>query len=404
MAPEDLETPGGPAVSPGEGPDETLGQNAKAVPGPLWEPKGHPSEIELIRQAGLFFGRAASPRGRKRLLAAAEARRRRRSATESGYLAILRKDSSEWDELWNLADSDRGDSFFRFPAQFELLGKLLQERAVTAADRRLRVLSAGCGPGYEPYSLAMSLSATRLAGKGWDLSVRAFDLSRPLVARAMAGNFSQADLDWLGPEAARRWFTPRAAGWHFRSELGPRVEFFKLNLAETELESLEGAYDVVFCRGQAFDCPDHQVPLMARKIVAMLAPDGLLFTAPGEIWPEVPGLGLEERSGVVYGRKAIQKGKANVFHVPKKAPKGPRDSAVPLPDLDQRETALVARFLDLVGTDPDEARDLVLELLSGELDHGFMRPQTLALMGQVEDTLGRGECAAAVRTFQEKWA
>jgi chemotaxis methyl-accepting protein methylase len=353
-------------------------------------------------------------------LEAARFRRRKLNLTPAEYLPVLRRESGEWDELWDMVDSDQGDSFFRFPGQFELLGQLLAEKAVTAVDRKLRVLSACCGPGYEPYSLAIALTDTRLAAKGWDISIKAFDLSDKLVARAKAANFTRDDLEWLDQGAARRWFTLRAAGWHFKTEQAPPVEFFKFNLAESADEPKAGqteAYDVIFCRGRTFDCPDHQVQRLTREVTAMLAPEGLLFTAPGEVWPEVADLGLEERAGVVYGRKAGSKGRStyNIFHVTKKRARqagrgqsgatgvngemrGTRETA---PQTDPRLAILLSRFHEFLHTDPDEARELVLEILEAEMGYSIFQPQTLALMAEVEYALGREECAASLKAFLE---
>ncbi|MDR1677030.1 MAG: methyltransferase domain-containing protein, partial [Deltaproteobacteria bacterium] len=280
-----------------------------------------PSELELIHQAGLFFWRAGSPRGQRKLLESADERKQKLSVTSAEYLTVLRRVPTEWDELWNLVGSDKGDNFFRFPTQFDLLNALLAEKAVTASDRTLKVLSAGCGQGYEPYSLALTLATSGLPAKGWNMSIKAFDLSNKLINRAKAGNFTLEDLRWLDPAVARRWFTLRAAGWHFRTELGPPLDFIKLNLADIDSNlkaEMQGTYDVIFCRGLSFDCPDHLVQSLARTITSLLAPWGLLFTAPGEIWLEMNDLTTEVRDGVVYGRKNGPKGKykANVFHVP----------------------------------------------------------------------------------------
>ncbi|MDR2302211.1 MAG: methyltransferase domain-containing protein [Deltaproteobacteria bacterium] len=385
------------------------------------------SEAELIRQAGLFFWRGASPRGREKILGASRARRTKLGQTAAEYLVTLRRNPGEWDEIWDLVDSDREDSFFRFPAQFDLLAELLAERAVLATDRESRFLSAGCGPGFEAYSLSMFLRGQRLAGKGWDLSIDAFDLSEKLISRARLGNFKAGDLEWLRPEAAKRWFALRAAGWHFKEELGVKVEFFTHNPAEGEGEKRSkflGAYDVIFCRGMSFDCPDHRVKHLAREMAAMLAPGGLLFTAPGEIWPEVAGLALEERDGVIYGRNVgfEQKAKKNVFFrgaKKKSRPKadglskaggvsevgglGKADGLGPggLKAHPGRES-LISRYHETIGVNPDAAREVVLEILALDQQRLLVDPEILGLMAEVERVLGREESAAAIETVLNK--
>ncbi|MDR1677886.1 MAG: hypothetical protein LBS44_05790, partial [Deltaproteobacteria bacterium] len=257
---------------------------------------------------------------------------------------------------------------------------------------------------------ALTLATSGLPAKGWNMSIKAFDLSNKLINRAKAGNFTLEDLRWLDQAVARRWFTLRAAGWHFRTELGPPIDFIKLNLADidsTLKDEMQGAYDVIFCRGLSFDCPDHLVQLLARTVTSLLAPWGLLFTAPGEIWLEMNDLTTEVRDGVVYGRKNGPKGKnkANVFHVPKKMVK--ENAAKESPDQalkkDPRKAGLLLRFKEVIQSDPDEARDLVLEMLLSEMDERTLFPETLSLMAEVEEILGREDSCTYIRSFLEKW-
>ena len=371
---------------------------------------GGDSEEVLVRQAGNLFGRAGCPKGRRKLLAAAAVRLQRLNLSLARYLARLRQDPSEWDELWSLYDQDGTDSFFRYPAQFETLGQLLSEKATLASERTLRVLSAGSRGGFEAFSLAMAITATGLIGKGWKVSVDGFDQSLRQVRLAREAKFSGEDLTFLEPGAAKRWFEPRSGGWRFKEGLGPRIEFFQANLADARtgpLASLEGAYDVIFCRGLTFDCPDHLAGRLARTALSLLAPEGLLMTAPGELWPLSSEISLEERDGVVYLRKRQVKAKANVFFQARRIPnfnggRSPEPKQAAPPE-DPSTDSLVERFYELLGPDPDEAREIALELLSREMDRGQPAPGSLGLMLKVEERLGRADAALRLRAFLEAW-
>ncbi|MDR3134490.1 MAG: hypothetical protein LBU69_00160 [Deltaproteobacteria bacterium] len=415
---------------------------------PPWPaaPSEDPYEVELIRQAGLFFWRAASPRGQRRLLVEARSRRKKLGASPAEYLATLRRFPGEWDELWYQVDSGQESHFFRFPEQFALLTQLLEERATVSAERELRVLSVGCGLGHEACSLAMALRDSSLAVKGWKVTIRGIALSEKLARQAGKAVFTRQDIDWLRPEMARRWFEVRAAGWGFDMAQGADMGFYRFNLAdlgslpETPIEgprmaqerlsgmkggmagvapeelsqdethpmggpSREGLYDVMFCRGMTFDCPDSQVKLLAKAVSSMLGPGGLLFSAPGEIWPIGEGLALEERDGVVYGRKDDPRGrkKVNVFHVPRKKAKerkaiARRETGAPA-QADPRRASLVGRFEEVIGHDPDAARDLVLETCDVDLENKVLDSGALSMMARVEEALGREERAKATREF-----
>jgi chemotaxis methyl-accepting protein methylase len=366
------------------------------------------SEIELLKQAGLFFGRADSPRSRRRLLEVARARCQRLKLTPTNYLARLRREATEWGELWHLFDLGERDTFFRYPAQFELLSSLLLEKAVLASDRTLKVLSVASRLGHEAYSLAMVLSATGLTAKGWKITVEGFDSSSVLVRQAEMANYKSEDLGFLEPATAKRWFIPRAGNWHFRTELASEVRFFELNFADTESElltSLFGTFDVIFCRGLSFDCHDRFVGRLAQVAISLLAPEGLLFTAPGEFWPLPPEARYEERDGVIYIRKISPKAKPNVFFTSKKAARGsrPREVVVSrdlLPEsFNNRLLVLSDRFREVLETDADEARELVLEMLSLESGQGTVSSKTLSMMLEVEEKLNRPNCAGYLKAF-----
>jgi chemotaxis methyl-accepting protein methylase len=396
------------------------------------------SELELIRQAGAFFFRAGSPRGQKRFLAATRSRGEKLSISAAKYLTVLRKDPEEWDIIWDLVDREREDSFFRFQAQFDLLSKLIEEKSITAPERKLRLLSVGCGRGFEPYSLSMAMAWGRLAAKGWDLAIKSSDLSDKIVAGAKRAEFQKSDLDWLDSSTARHWFTLTAGGWRFKAELGPPVSLFKYNPANpgglaglggvsgqigvasrtgaTESAgpvSLEGdrpaelsePFDVIFCRGLSFDCPDHLIRLLAREITNQLAPGGLLFLAPGEFWPADREIGLEERDGVFYGRKAesIGKIKQNVLHVPKRKARTRERSRDDQAEssFDPGRQAIVDRFQEIFLTDPDAARDLALEAFSRDSQPSSIS-ENLLMMLKVEEALGREVSAAAIKAVLER--
>ncbi|MDR0355527.1 MAG: hypothetical protein LBJ64_07290 [Deltaproteobacteria bacterium] len=381
---------------------------------PLVAPNSN--EMELLRQCGLFFWRGGNRRDQKRILDASKSRREKLDCDPAQYLAVLRNSPKEWDELWNLAPARNGQIFFWFPAQFEVLSQMLQERAVTAAERKLELLSVGCGRGYEPYSLAMAMAGTNLTGKGWNITIDAMDNCEMELEKARAADFAAEDLRWLSPEAARRWFVLRAAGRHFKRELGPPVNFHKLNLAEADADELAGVkekYDVVFCRGLTFACPDDLTLRFGSAIVSLLAPEGLLFLAPGEFLPELNGVRAEERAGVVYYRKIVAAGspKANVFHVPKRETRrktaNPRPVSKPEPvvgDAFGRRETLLSSFQDKLAEDPDEARDIVLEMLSDELEAGGLSVEALRLMAAVEGVLDRQERKRTIDDFLARWA
>jgi chemotaxis protein methyltransferase CheR len=357
---------------------------------------------ELLRQAGLFYGLGGSPSSQARILKAANIRLQTLSLTMAQYLSELAVNPLEWEELWNLYGGDPQDSFLRYPAQFGLLSELVSEKATIASQRTLRALCVCCGAGYEPYSLAMTLAGTFLPVKGWDISIAAFDFRPELLKIAKNAIYSSQDLHFLDQFTTKRWFRPRSGGWQFKTDLGPKVVFYQASpsdLKSSPLSARAEYFDIILARGLTFDCPDHLVKHLCRELLGLLADDGYLFTAPGEIWPLTSQVNFELRDGIVYIHKSAAKTKSNIFHVPKR--KETKDSKAPKEKniFQEREAVLEERFFEVLKGFPDEARTIVLEMLDAELGQGFMSSRTLQLMLEAEKQLGRSECAQNLEHF-----
>ena len=355
----------------------------------------------LAQTAQTLFGAAYTPRGRQKLLDAVQARRERLGVESiAEYGNLLRRDPTEWARLWPLALAAEG-AFFRPAAQFEVARELLSEWAIMAPERTLRVLSLGCGPGFESVSLAIALEETGLRAKNWQVELYALDLNPEAVAQAENAVFTAADLDWLTETQARKWFSPRAGGFHFKTELASAIRHEIGNAYELEsgpFADLAGGFDLIFCRELTLESPPGSARQLGRILRQALAPSGFIFTAPGEFLPDASGeLILEERSGVTYYRRGVTRFKANRHHQPKKKRSGPEPTPIPdRPSLPIREQQLLAAAEnELTAGRPEEARDLVGEVMLSALDRNLPTPEAWALIARIEEALGRPDTARA---------
>lgn len=358
----------------------------------------------LAKSAQTLFGAAYTPRGRQKLLTAIQARRERLGVESMAeYGNILRRDPAEWARLWPLALAAEG-AFFRPAAQFEVARDLLSEWAIMAPERTLRVLSLGCGPGFESFSLVIALEESGLRAKNWQVEIYALDLNPEAVSRAEKAVFSASDLDWLTETQARKWFSPRAGGFHFKTGLAAPIRHEIGNAYELEswpFADLAGSFDLIFCRELISEAPPTSARQLAHILQQALASSGFIFTAPGEFLPDSSGeLILEERSGVTYYRRGVTRFKANRHHQPKRRRPGPdRPDPAPMsdrPPLPIREQQLLAAAEnELAAGCPEAARDLAGEVMLGALDRNLPAPEAWALMARIEEALGRPDTAKA---------
>jgi chemotaxis protein methyltransferase CheR len=174
-------------------------------------------------------------------------------------------------------------SFFRDNHPFETLRKsiipgLIERRAAT---RSLRIWSAACSTGQEPYSLAMMLKDSFPILGGWKLEIVATDLSPSVLERARSGIYSTFEVQrGLAIQMLVRHFDQIEPNWQIKRELRQMVTFRPLNLLE-DFSAL-GQFDVVLCRNVLiyFDQPTKTRILSA--IARRIAADGVLLLGGAE--------------------------------------------------------------------------------------------------------------------------
>jgi chemotaxis protein methyltransferase CheR len=169
--------------------------------------------------------------------------------TFADYIALLsRGEPAELEEFTNAITTNL-TSFFREGHHFEFLSETvfpaLEKR--NAATRRLRIWSAGCSTGEEPYSIAIALQEAMTRFRGWDLKVLATDLDSHVVAHAAAGDYKAERFEKMADRRCGRWFEQTRPGMLTASpELKSLVTFRQLNLMHQW--PFKGPFDIIFCR------------------------------------------------------------------------------------------------------------------------------------------------------------
>jgi chemotaxis protein methyltransferase CheR len=243
--------------------------------------------------------------GKEALVSARVAKRLRALSLpgEEAYLAFLETDQSG-EELARFLDviSTHFTSFFREKDHFDLLAREIEQR-LASGERRLRLWSAACSTGEEPYTMVMTALGVPGAA-GADLRVLATDIAEDTLRQAEAGVYALSRLEAVPRELRQRWFEPvqgerkPAADPTLRAsqELRARVAFRRLNLAAPPFP-MRGPFDAVFCRNVLiyFDQPTRQRLITA--VEGLLRPGGLLCIGHTETLSGVrSGLKLERPS------------------------------------------------------------------------------------------------------------
>ena len=168
----------------------------------------------------------------------------------AAYLELLQSGDPEELQQFCNAITTNLTAFFRERHHFELLAsQLLPALERNNADsRRIRIWSAGCSSGEEPYSIAMVTLETLGHLRGWDVRILATDIDTSVLRHARRAVYGGERLEKLDSERLLRWFEPVGDGRQFRvcQELRGLVTFRGLNLVGPW--PMRGPFDLIFCR------------------------------------------------------------------------------------------------------------------------------------------------------------
>ena len=191
--------------------------------------------------------------------------------------------------------------FFRDQKPFDqftelVLPHLLKARA---AQRSIRIWSAACSSGQEPYTLAMLLKEHASKLEGWRVEIVATDLSNEILDKAKEGLYSQFEVQrGLPITHLVKYFVQVGDRWQIDDSLRKMIKFQQFNLLGN-LSGL-GKFDVVFCRNVLiyFDMPTKTQVL--NGIADLLPADGFLYLGGAETV-----LGTTDRFEIMQGQRGI---------------------------------------------------------------------------------------------------
>ncbi len=174
-------------------------------------------------------------------------------------------------------------SFFRDQKPFDqfrqiVLPKFLQTRATT---KKLRIWSAACSNGQEPYSLAMILDEERAKLAGWQIEIVATDLCRDVLDKAKQGVYTQFEVQrGLPIQMLVKHFTQLGDKWQLSEAIRKQIRFQPFNLLG-DMRTL-GSFDIIFCRNVLiyFDQPTKTKVL--ENMAAQMPADGVLYLGGAE--------------------------------------------------------------------------------------------------------------------------
>jgi len=245
------------------------------------------SEIRMLieERTGIHFDES-----RERFLST----RVREHMHERGYarvselLRAVRKTNVEYDSLLERMLTQE-TSFFRYPAVYEAFEKrVLPEIHVSKFwknPRTLRVWSAGCSTGEEPYSIAITIADSLSFADAWNVEILATDVGKLALKNAEKGIYSGRSLSGVNEKQLAAHFTQVENKFHVKPRLKKMISFAPINLAAPVYV---GRMDLIFCMNVLIYFTEERRRALVQRFYEALEPGGYLFLGHSESISKMP--------------------------------------------------------------------------------------------------------------------
>jgi len=224
------------------------------------------------------------------------------------YFYHVKYDTSnrEFSQLMNLITTNE-TSFFRNEPQLlsfseEVLPLMVQAKAADRSSRSIRIWSAGCSTGEEPYTLAMMILERLGSVAGWNIEIVANDISEQVLHKARQGEYSGITLRNVKPTVLNKYFT-RVDGsdlYKVKPEVKSLVRFSQINLSDSRQISRNSNMDVIFCRNVMIYFSDDVKKQIVRGFYNSLRPGGYFYIGHSETLH-----GISKAFKLVYFKNAL---------------------------------------------------------------------------------------------------
>ncbi|MBL4835959.1 MAG: protein-glutamate O-methyltransferase [Kordiimonadaceae bacterium] len=175
--------------------------------------------------------------------------------------------------------------FFRESHHFDYLrNDVLKHRVEQARqkqrDKKIRIWSAGCSSGMEPYTIAMTVAATLPARENWDVQILATDIDTNMLDTGKSGKYRSRDCEGIPAPLMKRFVINDGDHIQMVDSLKQMIRFKYLNFMDEW--PVKSKFDVIFCRNVMIYFDKKTQERLVGKFVELLQPHGVLFVGHAE--------------------------------------------------------------------------------------------------------------------------
>ncbi len=218
---------------------------------------------------------------------------KRGCASYSDYVKLLSSNTEVFDEFVNFLTINVSE-FYRNPDQWKLMDEKYIPELISKFGKRLKIWSAACSTGDEPYSLVMALSR-HLDLR--DIKILATDIDKQVLATAKTGLYSEKSIASVPDDFKKKYFTKVGNSYQISDQIKSRVEFKEGNLLR---DTYTTGCNMIVCRNVVIYFTEEAKRDIYDKFNKSLVDGGLLFIGSTEQVMDYKELGYIRRSSFFY--------------------------------------------------------------------------------------------------------
>lgn len=210
---------------------------------------------------------------------------------------LLELGMESFDEYYRFISSIQGDaeitnfinaistnvtSFFRSPQHWQYLKENLDNIFYTKKEKKLRIWSAACSSGEEPYSICMFLKENLRDYHNWDIKILATDISQKALSKAIKAEYEHRDVEQMASWMIAKYFDKQAGSYRIKQEIKSNVLFRSFNLVNDDFSIFKNGFDIIFCRNVMIYFDMQTRKSLITRFHGLLPKDGLLVLGDSE--------------------------------------------------------------------------------------------------------------------------
>ncbi|MDR2888796.1 MAG: protein-glutamate O-methyltransferase CheR [Lachnospiraceae bacterium] len=209
------------------------------------------------------------------------------------YISALRVDKVKFDEFVNYLTINVSE-FYRNPGQWELLDKEVFPYLISKFGKSLKIWSAACSTGDEPYSLVMALTKHLPLNQ---IQIHATDIDKQVLAKAKVGLYGEKSLDGVPEEFKKKYFTKIGPSYQISDEIKRQVDFKEHNLLK---DAYPKGCHLIVCRNVLIYFTEEAKVDIYRRFYQSLVPGGNLFIGSTEQIINHTEIGYNRKNSFFY--------------------------------------------------------------------------------------------------------